>query len=81
MTRWVDNRLDLGALGHIWVEQVVMTAPFAWRWCWYSPGGSVSGPYDLTSEARAKRAAESWLRRALKQAAKRVDDNAARRSK
>jgi len=71
MTRWSkDGTLGLGRLGHVWVEH---TAPCAWRWYWHTLGGSMRGPYDLTTEARAKRSAESWLRRALKQAAKRVE--------
>ena len=69
MTRWRDDALELGRLGQV---EVVQMAPCAWRWYWHIPGGSVRGPYDLTTEARAKRSAEAWLRRALKQAGKRL---------
>jgi len=65
MTRWVDNRLDLGALGVLRLEK----GPFVgtWQWTWEA---NPDGAWRKT-ESAARRAALAWLRRALKRAANR----------
>ena len=71
MDKWVDNRLDLGALGHLSVWQWNSTS---WDWDWTSPGGLMNRCQSrLPTEVAARRSAESWMRRALKQASKRLE--------
>ena len=74
MARWRDNRLNLGALGKmlIAVDEVLPDSGFYWRWVVPTDYGAVISKMYPTS-SRAKRAAESWLRRALKQASKRLE--------
>ena len=66
-TRWTDNRLDLGALGEVYVERKFMCTDL-WCWRWKHDGTG----YVYPTAARARRAAEAWMRRALKQASKRM---------
>jgi hypothetical protein len=78
MTRWKDGKLDLGELGVLWVFGGGVHS------CWYWRYGIGRGESIYTrlekenfkchdTEAAAKRAAVSWLRRALQQAGKRVE--------
>jgi hypothetical protein len=75
MTRWKDNRLDLGALGglEVWEYAFVGQRAPTWHWEWNRNGERVECGGRYRSELTARRSAESWLRRALKQAAKRVE--------
>ena len=61
--RWCDNRLDLGLLGEVVVREVCGQHG-VWIWRWKHDGGDVK---YLDAEL-AQRAAEVWVRRALKQA-------------
>jgi hypothetical protein len=76
MARWRDNRLDLGALGEVLVYDIGHNHKPAWVWRWKHDGDGKS----YCTDERARRAAVVWLRRALKQAGKRLD-NASRRTK
>ena len=69
MTRWKDNRLDLGALGEVRVYNISHDHKPWWVWRWKHDGDGK--PYY--TDERARRAAISWLRRALQQASKRVE--------
>jgi hypothetical protein len=71
MSRWHGNRLDLGALGEVRVLPGVETEreDFDWE---LKPPPSVCGS-GYRSEAAARRAAEAWARRAVKQASKRLE--------
>ena len=76
MTRWIGNLLDLGALGSLVVSTSQDYTPR--RWWWGIRHGSVVNwtqvpPYKSAADAR--RAAIAWLRRALKQAAKRLNND------
>jgi len=69
MARWTNGRLDLGALG----EASLSDLCDGWAWQLVSPYGvdiEVGGHYP--TPARARRAAEGWLKRALKQASRRL---------
>jgi TfoX/Sxy family transcriptional regulator of competence genes len=69
MAKWKNGRLYLGALGTLEISDL----GDGWAWQMVSPCGNdalVGERYP--SAAAARRAAESWLRRALKQADKRI---------
>jgi len=69
MAKWKDGKLDLGALGSVGLGGLDGT-----YWLLYGPDGTItlsSNRFD--DDATAKRSAETWLRRALKQASKRLD--------
>jgi hypothetical protein len=74
MTRWKDGKLDLGALGALVVTESTGYAEPRWWWgiCHEKDAYWQQTPSYKTASA-AKRAAISWLRRALKQASKRVE--------
>jgi len=67
MTRWKNNKLDLGTLGVL-----IICGPTSHHWAWqpldWHSLRVVHGPYK-----RPKRSAESWLKRALRQATKRLE--------
>ena len=65
MAKWIDNRLDLGALGDVHIYSVT---DGEWMWRLASTGAR-----GFTSEVAARRDAVAWLRRALKQAAKKLE--------
>jgi hypothetical protein len=73
MTRWEDNRLELGTLGVLRVDQPRGGGLWWWEFltsCYcYLPDGEKR----WASPSAARRAAVSWLRRALQQASKRVE--------
>jgi len=72
MTRWVDNRLDLGTLGVLLLNHSGVSG-WWWEWNVAQTGVAFSLPKHYDIESAAKRAALAWLRRALKQAGKRVE--------
>jgi len=71
MTRWKDGTLDLGRLGKV---RSVGTR-YGWICKWYNM--AFTHPFIIASSGKtqddARVKAISWLRRALKQAAKRVE--------
>jgi len=73
MSKWKNNMLDLGALGTLEVLDVYPD----WTWEWVAPNGGRQGAEhrkdDYRSPEQAQSAAEFWLRRALKQAARRLE--------
>lgn len=67
MARWKDDRLDLGALG------VLSLSDLGDGWAWQlvaKNGNDVEVGRHYPTAARARKAAEAWMRRALKQAGK-----------
>ena len=66
MATWTDGKLDLGALGTLRLHQ------WSGGWQWYAPNDEAD-PREYATEDAARSAAESWLRRALKQAARRLE--------
>jgi hypothetical protein len=72
MTRWKGTRLDLGSLGTMLLNYSGVSG-WWWEWNVAQTGVAFSLPKHYAAEASARRAAESWLRRALKQAARRLE--------
>ena len=71
MTRWTkDGKLNLGALGVLELHR--WSGGWQWYWSW-TPDGHPIDWKEYPSEDAAKRSAVSWLRRALKQAARRLE--------
>jgi hypothetical protein len=73
MTRWKDGKLDLGALGVLDVSDGYSAG---WFWELSSRDGRkmlIQGKTAYATQSAARRAAVSWLRRALQQAGKRVE--------
>jgi hypothetical protein len=66
MSKWRDGKLDLGRLGALRLHH------WSGGWQWYAPSDEAD-PREYATEAAAQRAAERWLRAALKQAAKRLE--------
>lgn len=65
--RWRNHRLDLGLLGEVRVYEMCGQHG-VWIWRWQHSGGDCKYP----APDKAQRAAETWIRRALRQAARRV---------
>ena len=71
MTRWTNGKLDLGALGFLGVG--TFDAGAFWEWSYDDVTVIYTDGKPYPTSAAAKRAALAWLRRALKQAGKRVE--------
>jgi hypothetical protein len=74
--RWRDNRLDLGPLGEVRVYEGYAGFYKNWCWAWMVDQGEVDYQFATATgyptAAAAQRDAETWIRRALKRAARRV---------
>ena len=70
--RWQNGRLDLGRLGGLFVHKDP-DGMHTWGLDCEGPL-FICGDTRYAKEAAAQRAAERWLRAALKQAAKRMED-------
>jgi hypothetical protein len=71
--RWRYNRLDLGLLGEVRVHEGIVNLtgqprPGWWVWKWQHAGMN-----GYPNAEKAQRAAETFVRRAIKQAARRVE--------
>ena len=66
MTRWRDDKLDLG---NGWMLSIIREEG---GWCWYmtSPGADAGCWSVFKSEGAAQRAAERWIYQARKQMGK-----------
>ena len=68
MPRWTNGRLDLGALGIVeGLDEISPPSRCWWEW------GEVQSEGYYQTESAARRAAEAWARRAVKQASKRLE--------
>ena len=73
MTRWKNGKLDLGALGYITSGPTCLGSSKGFNFWWIVKDETPYIGIGYRTEVAARRAAMSWLRRALKQAAKRVE--------
>ena len=69
MSKWTDNQLDLGHLmGYLEVENPHGDSEWFWGWYWHGGSPCHEEMRVYPSPSKARRAAEGWMRKALKQA-------------
>lgn len=72
MTLWKNGRLDLGRLGRLEAWRP-MNVGGIWHWDWVLDDRYCAVGHNYGSKAAAERAAVAWMRRAIRQASRRME--------
>jgi hypothetical protein len=73
MAKWTNNRMNLGSLGELAVQEGTQSGMWWWQWETEDAVAADSGTKFWTDPGPCRLAAEAWMRKSLKQAAKALE--------